>query len=241
MGSGTKVNDKKFIPILYEDNHIIVCIKIEGVLSQADDTHEVDMVNILKDYLKLAYDKPGNVYLGLVHRLDRRVSGLMVFAKTSKAASRLSKAFRYNEVHKTYYAVASGLIDSDGTLVNKLKKVNERAVSANDGKEAILDYHVLNHFKVDNKDYTLLKVILHTGRYNQIRAQFSLFGHPLINDFKYGYPNKNANEDYSHIGLFCVGLSFMHPVKKVEMSFDYEEVINRTKDDWIKYFSCGVR
>lgn len=240
MESGTKVNSYRGIQILYEDNHIIVCIKKEGILSQADDTNEMDMLTILKEYIKITYNKSGNVYLGLVHRLDRRVSGVMVFAKTSKAASRLSSSIRNNELEKVYYAIASGIIKDSGTLSNKLKKVNEKAVSAEDGKESILDYYPLNYLKIDNEDYTLLKVLLHTGRFNQIRAQFSLFKHPLINDYKYGFKNKTTSSNYSHIGLFCVELSFIHPVKNVKMTFTYDEVLNRSKEDWIKYFKSEV-
>ena len=240
MESGTKVNIYKNITILYEDNHLIVCIKPEGILSQKDDTDEADMLTVLKEYLKVTYNKQGNVYLGLVHRLDRRVSGVMVFAKTSKAASRLSSEIRENTIKKTYYAVASGAINGSGRLENKLAKVNERAVETNDGKTAILDYEVLKSFKINNKDYTLLKVLLHTGRFNQIRAQFSLFNHPLINDYKYGYSIKDNSNDYSHIGLFCVELSFIHPVTKELLTFTYDEVINRTIEDWINFFMNGV-
>ena len=234
------MNVYKNITILYEDNHIIVCIKPEGILSQADDTNEADMLTVLKEYLKVTYNKQGNVYLGLVHRLDRRVSGVMVFAKTSKAASRLSSEIRENSIKKTYYAVASGAINGNGRLENKLAKVNERAIEAIDGKIAILDYEVLKTFKINNKEYTLLKVLLHTGRFNQIRAQFSLFNHPLINDYKYGYNIKDNSNDYSHIGLFCVELSFIHPVTKELLTFRYDEVINRTEEDWINYFMNGV-
>ena len=240
MESGTKVNEYKKIKILYEDNHILVCIKPEGVLSQADRTGEVDILTILKEYIKTTYDKKGNVYLGLVHRLDRRVSGVMVFAKTSKAASRLSSDIRNDEIKKTYYAIVTGTISGTGKLVDKLKKENEKAISAPDGKDAVLEYVVLNNFEIDKKPYTLLKVNLKTGRFNQIRAQFSLAGHPLINDYKYGYVGKNIN-DYSHIGLFCVELSFIHPVKKEQMTFTYDEVISKNKNDWTNYFMNGVK
>ena len=240
MESGTKVNEYKNIKILYEDNHILVCIKPEGVLSQADRTGEVDILTILKEYIKKTYEKTGNVYLGLVHRLDRRVSGVMVFAKTSKAASRLSSDIRNDEIKKTYYAIATGAINGTGKLINKLKKENEKAISAPDGKDAVLEYDVIDHFEIDKKPYTLLKVNLETGRFNQIRAQFSLAGHRLINDYKYGYVGKNHN-DYSHIGLFCVELSFIHPVTKVQMTFTYDEVINRNRNDWINYFMNGVK
>ena len=241
MESGTNVDVFKGIRIIYEDNHILVCIKNEGILSQADDTNDSDMVSLLKEYLKEKYNKPGNVYLGLVHRLDRRVSGLMVFAKTSKAASRLSDSIRNDSVKKTYYAIASGIITGSGTLRNYLKKENEKAIESSDGKEAILSYEALMTFKMDNNSYTVLRVNLQTGRFNQIRAQFSLFGHPLINDFKYGYKSDKCSDEFSHIGLICVGLSFIHPVTKNEMNFTYDEVINRDSDEWIKYFGSEVK
>lgn len=240
MGSGTKVNEYKSIVILYEDNHIIVCIKKEGILSQADDTKEPDMLSLLKEYLKEKYNKQGNVYLGLVHRLDRRVSGVMVFAKTSKAAGRLSSAIRNDEVNKTYYAVCQGELKANGTLHNKLDKINEKAVESSSGKDALLDYNILDHLEINGSKYTLVKVTLHTGRFNQIRAQFSLFGHPLINDFKYGYKGSNNQNEFSHLGLFCVVLSFVHPVTKEVMTFSYDEIMRRTKEDWANYFMNGV-
>lgn len=239
MESGIKVNVFENISLLYEDNHIIVCIKPEGVLSQADRTKGEDMVSLIKKYLVVKYEKPGNAYVGLVHRLDKRVSGVMVFAKTSKAASRLAEAFRTNAVKKTYYAVATGNITTDGTLKHRLKKVNEKTIVAKDGKDSTLDYKVLSHFTINKQDYTLVKVDLHTGRFNQIRAQFGLFKHPLINDYKYGYKGKSS-DDYSHIGLFCVGLSFTHPVTKQKLTFAYDRVLNRSEEDWVRYFSNEV-
>ena len=238
MENGTNVKTYRGISILYEDNHIIVCIKPEGILSQKDSTEELDLLSILKDYLKETYNKPGNVYLGLVHRLDRRVSGVMVLAKTSKAASRLSSDIRENNIGKTYYAICQGNVLEKGTLINKLKKVDEKAVEAPDGKESILDYEKILNLEIDNKEYSLVKVLLHTGRFNQIRCQFALNNHPLINDFKYGFHSNKGNKDFSHIGLFCVMLEITHPVKKEVMTFSYDEVIRRTKEDWIKYFSC---
>lgn len=223
----------KDITILYEDNHLLVVIKPEGVLSQADETNEIDMLTLLKEYLKETYQKPGNVYLGLVHRLDRRVSGVMVFAKTSKAASRLSLDIRNHNFNKIYYAIASGLITGSGTLNNKLEKVNTVSKETKDGKESSLDYQVIDNFKLDKNNFSLLEVTLHTGRFNQIRTQFSLINRPLINDFKYGYTGTNYND---HIGLFCVKLSFSHPVTKELMTFTYDEILNKTKEDWINYF-----
>ena len=159
------------IKVLYEDNHIIGVLKKENIPTQKDSSNDIDMVTIVKDYIKEKYDKPGNVYLGLLHRLDRPVSGVMVFAKTSKAAERMTKMIKNHEVNKTYYAVLEGKIDSKGRLVDKLLK-DERTNTvrvSKDGKEAILDYEL-----VDYKDnYSLVKINLITGRSHQIRVQFS--------------------------------------------------------------------
>lgn len=237
MENGTNIKTYKGIKILYEDNHLLVAIKPEGMLSQEDNTKDEDILTILKEYLKITYKKEGNVYLALLHRLDRRVSGVMVFAKTSKAASRISNDIRLGNVKKIYYAVALGVVDERRRLVNKLSKVNEKAIEDNiNGKESILEYQRLNIIKINNSDYSLVKVNLDTGRFNQIRCQFALMQHPLINDFKYGYKNGNNINEFSHIGLFCVELSFIHPVTKDNLSFTYDEVINRSSSDWINYF-----
>ena len=215
------------VVILYEDNHLLVCIKPEGILSQEDETKDLDILNILKAYLKKEYLKEGNVYLGLVHRLDRRVSGVMVFAKTSKAASRLSEQVRNHQFQKKYLAVCSGEIYGSGVLENYLQKNDEAE------KFASLEYNVLDNFKLDNKMFSLVDISLKTGRYNQIRKQFSLINHPLINDFKYGYRGKNYND---HIGLFCVEIGFYHPISKEFISFKYQEIDSYNQEDWIKYF-----
>lgn len=215
------------VVILYEDNHLLVCIKPEGILSQEDETKDLDILNILKKYLKEEYHKEGNVYLGLVHRLDRRVSGVMVFAKTSKAASRLSEQVRNHQFQKKYLAICSGEIYGSGVLENYLQKNDEAE------KFASLEYNVLDNFKLDNKMFSLVDVSLKTGRYNQIRKQFSLINHPLINDFKYGYRGKNYND---HIGLFCVEIGFYHPISKEFISFKYQEIDSYNQEDWIKYF-----
>ena len=215
------------VVILYEDNHLLVCIKPEGILSQEDETKDLDILNILKKYLKEEYHKEGNVYLGLVHRLDRRVSGVMVFAKTSKAASRLSEQVRNHQFQKKYLAICSGEIYGSGVLENYLQKNDEAE------KFASLEYNGLDNFKLDNKMFSLVDVSLKTGRYNQIRKQFSLINHPLINDFKYGYRGKNYND---HIGLFCVEIGFYHPISKEFISFKYQEIDSYNQEDWIKYF-----
>ena len=215
------------VVILYEDNHLLVCIKPEGILSQEDETKDLDILNILKKYLKEEYNKEGNVYLGLVHRLDRRVSGVMVFAKTSKAASRLSEQVRNHQFQKKYLAICSGEIYGSGVLENYLQKNDEAE------KFASLEFNVLDNFKLDNKMFSLVDISLKTGRYNQIRKQFSLINHPLINDFKYGYRGKNYND---HIGLFCVEIGFSHPISKEFISFKYQEIDSYNQEDWIKYF-----
>lgn len=213
--------------ILYEDNHILVCIKPEGILSQEDETKDLDMLTILKEYLKVEYQKVGNVYLGLVHRLDRRVSGVMVFAKTSKSASRLSEQIRLHSFEKKYLAVCSGRLDGEGKLENYLRKNNEEE------KFSSLNYKVIKFLELDNKIFSLVSVDLETGRYNQIRKQFSMINHPLINDFKYGYRGKNYND---HIGLFCVEIGFNHPITKEFISFEYQEIKSFLDKDWKKYF-----
>ena len=199
-------NGNQMIKVLYEDNHLIGVLKDVNIPTQKDSSNDVDMVTIVKDYIKEKYNKPGNVYLGLLHRLDRPVSGVMVFAKTSKAAERMTKMIKNHEVNKTYYAVLEGKIDSKGRLIDKLLK-DERTNTvrvSKDGKEAILDYE-----RVDYKDnYSLVKINLITGRSHQIRVQFSSRGYPLYGDQRY---NK---QDKKQIALFCSSMSFIHPVTK---------------------------
>ena len=202
--------------IFYEDNHIIVVEKKEGVLSQGDETNDPSMLEIIKEYIKNKYNKPGNVFLGLVHRLDRRVGGVMVFAKTSKAASRLSEAIRRQQFVKKYMAICQGKLVGSGKLVNKLDKVNGKAIETNDGKECILEYNVIKNFVLDGEIFSVLDVNLITGRYNQIRKQLSIINHPIVNDFKYNYNGKNYNNDF---GLRCYSLSFPHPITKEILTF----------------------
>lgn len=206
------------LKILYEDNHIIVVIKPENVLSQADITNDLDMLTLIKEYIKVSKNKPGNVYLGLVQRLDRRVGGVMVFAKTSKAASRLSEDIRNHDFEKQYLALVLGEIEGNGVLENRLEKVDSKAMESEDGKYSKLEYKSLEKITLDNIVYTALKINLITGRYNQIRSQLSLNNHPIINDFKYGYRGKNYNDC---LGLFCYKIAFKHPVTKERMEFEY--------------------
>lgn len=215
--------------IIYEDNHILVCKKEEGLLSQKDISNDEDILTLLKGYLKEKYQKPGNVFLGLCHRLDRRVSGVMVFAKTSKAASRISASIRNHEFKKVYLAVVVGRMDGKGQLNNKLSKVDLMALEDDDGKDCCLEYEVINHFKMNDDLFSVLKINLITGRFNQIRKQLSLINHPLINDFKYGYRGKNYEDS---IGLICYSISFPHPITKEDMVFTYPY---SETNSWKKY------
>lgn len=229
-----KINND--IYILYEDNHIIVCNKPEGILSQEDITKKPDMLTIIKEYLKVTYQKPGNVFLGLCHRLDCRVSGVMVFAKTSKAAKRLSEDIRLKNFQKTYLAVVVGVMESNGFLDNKLSKNNYRAEEDEDGKECRLSYQVINHFELDKQIFSVLKVDLLTGRFNQIRKQLSIINHPIVNDFKYGYQGKNYDD---HLGLYGYELSFNHPVTKVRFEFTLPQECIEGK--WKEYLKLGEK
>lgn len=200
--------------IVFEDNHIIVVEKPVNVPVQEDSSKDKDMLTLVKEYLKEKYNKKGNVYLGLVHRLDRPVGGIMVFAKTSKAASRLSNEIRLNNMKKVYYAVIDGIINKkEGTLRDKLLKDSKNNIVRvdNKGKEAILNYKVID--STENK--TLVEVELKTGRSHQIRVQFSSRGYPLYGDQRY---NKKAKIG-QQIALFSKTLGFIHPVKKEYMEF----------------------
>ena len=203
--------------ILYEDNHIIVAVKPAGVLSQADPSGDPDMLTLLKEYIKEKYNKPGNVYLGLVHRLDRPVAGVMVFARTSKAAARLSEQIRLHTVDKYYLAAVSGVMVHDcGTLRNYILKdssTNRVKVfdkEVKDAKYAELDYTVICR----SSNMTLIKVDLKTGRSHQIRAQLANAGHPVVCDSKYG-----SNRMKGDIALFCCEMAVDHPVSRERMVF----------------------
>ena len=207
------------LKIIYEDNHIIVVEKTPNIPSQSDKTNDVDMLSIIKQYLKEKYNKPGNVYLGLVHRLDRPVGGVMVFAKTSKAASRLSEEVRNKTFRKNYLAVVDGKINTKkGTLEdylykderNNMSKVVDK--SKKNSKLAKLDYEVLVYDEI--KDLSLLKIDLHTGRHHQIRVQLSNFGHSIFGDQKYGTRGKGKQ-----IALWAYELEIVHPITKEKMIF----------------------
>lgn len=211
----------KQLDILYEDNHIIVVTKYRDILSQEDSTGDFDMLSIVKAYLKEKYNKPGEAFLGLVQRLDRRVGGVMVFGKTSKGASRLSDSIRKREMGKKYLAIAKGYLQGTGTFVDKISKENRKAVISDSGLEAVLNYTVTRNFYLDNDIYTVVEVELITGRYNQIRIQFSSRGLPLLNDFKYDYRGTNYHNE---IGLWSYELSLVHPTLKEVLIFKKEPV-----------------
>ena len=202
--------------VIYEDNHIIVVYKKINIPVCEDDSKDEDLLTIIKKYLKDKYDKPGNVYLGLVHRLDRPVSGVMVFAKTSKAASRLSEQVRNNELKKTYMAVLCGKANDRDRLEDRLLKDSKNNIVKVDknGKEAILDYELVGY----KNNLSLVKINLKTGRSHQIRVQFSSRNLPLYGDNKY---NKNAKAG-EQIALFAKRLEFIHPTTKEKLSFELD-------------------
>lgn len=214
------MDNKIKLNVLYEDNHIIVAVKPCNIPSQADKTNDLDMLTMVKTYIKEKYQKPGDVYIGLVHRLDRPVGGLMVFARTSKAASRLSETIRCKNFSKRYLAVVEGILkDKEGKLENYLYKdeaLNKSKVVTKDkkgSKLAILDYKVIE----EAKDKSLVEINLETGRHHQIRVQFSNIGHALIGDHKYSKATGNEQ-----IALWSYFLEFKHPTKDEIMKFEYK-------------------
>ncbi len=208
MGDG-----KVMINIIYEDNHLLVVEKPINVPVQADKSGDEDLLSMLKKYLKEKYNKPGDVYLGLVHRLDRPVGGVMVFAKTSKAASRLSKQIQKHEFKKIYMAVTQGKVSENGVFKDKLKKDEKTNITmvSEDGKEAELSYNLVGFLN----NLSLVRISLKTGRSHQIRVQFASRKIPLYGDQKY---NPNAVKD--QIALFASKIEFKHPITKEVMSFE---------------------
>lgn len=208
---------KLMLDILYEDNHLLVVLKPKGILSQADGSDKQDMLTILKEHIKEKYQKPGNVYLGLVHRLDLFTSGIMVFAKTSKAAMRLSKQIETHQFTKKYLAIVEGILEGSKTLTSTLLK-NEKEKKSYvhpNGQQAILDYTVLEH----KNNLTLVDITLKTGRFHQIRAQFSSIGHPLYGDVKYGSKFKIPSNEFP---LEAYSLSFYHPISEELLTFEHK-------------------
>ena len=216
--------------IIFEDNHVIVAVKPAGVLSQADGSDAPDILTIIKDYIKQRDNKPGNVFLGLIHRLDRNVEGVMVFAKTSKAASRISEQVRKHEVTKRYRAIVGGALKAkEGRLQfyllkdkkNNVTSVYEKDPHKPDAKLSSLKYKILSESQYNDKKISLVDVELETGRSHQIRAFMSHIGHPLLGDFKYN--------DRVYKGDICLQsylIGFKHPI-----SGEYKEYTLPMKDE----------
>ena len=209
----------KKLNVLFEDNQIIVVEKPVNIPSQGDKTGDVDMLTLVKDYIREKYNKPGEVYLGLVHRLDRPVGGVMVFARNSKSASRLSEQVRVKEFKKKYLVIVDGKMEEEkGTLEDYLLKNERLNISkvvpegTKNAKLAKLDYEVLKYDKDIN--LSVLKVNLHTGRHHQIRVQFASKNHSIYGDQKYGTRGRGKQ-----ICLWAYELTIKHPVTKEEMTF----------------------
>ena len=205
---------KDNLDILFEDNHLIIVNKKVGDIVQGDKTGDKPLSEIVKEFIKDKYKKPGKVFLGVVHRLDRPTSGIVIFAKTSKALERMNKMLRGKNIQKTYWALVEGCPDPlKSTLEHYLRKnpKNNKSTAfskeSKDSKKAILHYESL--VKLDN--YTLLEINLETGRHHQIRCQLSVNGNPIKGDLKYG--SKRSNPD-GGIHLHAVKIEFEHPVKK---------------------------
>lgn len=201
------------INIIYEDNHLLVVEKPVNIPVQEDSSKDLDFLNILKNYIKVRDKKTGNVYLGLVHRLDRPVGGIMVFAKTSKSAKRLSEQIKNNDFKKIYYAVVMNKPKIKDTLIDYLLKDEKTNIVKIDkkGKKSVLDYELIDY----KNNMSLLKIYLKTGRSHQIRVQFSSRGYPLYGDHKYNLKVK----DKSNIALLSQTLSFYHPITKEYLTF----------------------
>ena len=206
--------------VIYEDNHIIVVNKESGEIVQGDKTGDTPLSDCVKDYLKRKYQKPGNVFLGVVHRLDRPVSGLVVFAKTSKALSRLNEMFRKGEVHKTYWAIVKNAPkEPSGRLTHWICRNEKQNKSyaynseVSGSKKAVLDYRLL----ASGNNYHILEIRLLTGRHHQIRCQLSAMGSPIRGDLKYGAQRSNPD---GSISLLSRHVEFVHPVSKELVSLD---------------------
>lgn len=209
---------KDTLQVLHEDNHLIIVNKRPGDIVQGDKTGDIPLSEVVKEYIAEKYNKPGAVYLGVVHRLDRPTSGIVVFARTSKALTRLNKMFAERETHKTYWAVVmKAPVQSAARLVHFLKRNQKQNKSYAHVKEVpgskmgILTYTTIKSLE----RYTLLKIDLETGRHHQIRSQLSFIGSPIKGDLKYGFDRSNKD---GSIHLHARSLSFVHPVQKEELT-----------------------
>ena len=209
---------KENLEVLFEDNHIIIVNKKAGDITQGDKTGDKPLSDVVKEYVKEKYNKPGSVFIGTVHRLDRPTSGIVIFARTSKALERLNKMLRDKTINKTYWAIVKNAPKKDNdTLINFLKKDTKKNKSfvykkeISGSKEATLHYKTIK--KLDN--YFLLEINLETGRHHQIRTQLSFIGSPIKGDLKYGF--NRSNKDGS-ISLHARKIDFVHPVSKENIS-----------------------
>ena len=206
--------------VIYEDNHIIIVSKATGEIVQGDKTGDIPLSDTVKQYIKEKYQKPGNVFLGVVHRLDRPVSGLVVFAKTSKALARLNEMFRVGDVHKTYWAIVKNrpAVEED-TLTHWIVRNEKQNKSyaydkeVKNSKKAVLHYRLI----ASSTNYHLIEVRLFTGRHHQIRCQLAKIGCPIKGDLKYGAPRSNPD---GSISLLSRHVEFVHPVSKEPISCD---------------------
>lgn len=213
------MNDKilsnpKNLQVLHEDNHLIIINKRPGDIVQGDKTGDMPLNEVVKQYIKIKYDKPGNVYLGVVHRLDRPTSGIVLFARTSKALPRLNKLFKEKNAKKTYLAIVKNAPPKEeDTLIHYMKRNPKQNKSyahikeVPDSKKAVLEYRLVKSLN----NYFLLEIDLHTGRHHQIRSQLSAIGCPIKGDLKYGFDRSNKD---GSIHLHAQKLVFEHPVKK---------------------------
>lgn len=204
--------------ILYEDNHLIIINKLSGELVQGDETGDITLADKVKEYLKITYNKPGNVYLGIPHRLDRPTSGIVVYAKTEKALVRLNEAFKGSSVKKTYWAVVDNIPKkTESTLIHYIVRnsANNKSIAypkeIKGSKLAKLDYRLIG----SSDKYYLIEIALHTGRHHQIRAQLAAIGLHIKGDLKYGFPRSNPD---GGIHLHARKIVFTHPVKKEEIT-----------------------
>lgn len=222
------------IEILFEDNHLLVVNKPAGILAQEDHTGKPDILTLCKEYIKREYNKPGNVFLGLLHRLDRPVSGVMVLAKTSKAASRVSEQIRKRSVKKTYLAVVEGSVPKNGYLSHYLTKDSTKNITravpkgTAGAKEATLTFEAMEQAG----DKSLVKVNLITGRAHQIRVQFAEEGNPICGDRKYGNKNSSGN-----IALHAFEFELKHPTLKKSQTF---RALPENKNPWTQFKSINI-
>ena len=212
------------IQVLYEDNHLIAVNKVGGLLVQGDKTGDSTLIDLVKAYLVNTYNKPGEAFLGVIHRIDRPTSGIVLFAKTSKALTRMNAIFSERQVQKTYHALVEGHVSSTSEtlthyLLRKpaLNKSFAYQKEVENSKKASLSFTVLKQFD----RYTYLSIELHTGRHHQIRAQLAALGHPIKGDLKYGAKRSNTN---GQIDLVAQSLRFEHPVKKETVHIELQEM-----------------